>query len=379
MKNILKLLGGFLIGGLFGFVISAIIVTLVKDITLAEFLQKFTEKAALTEGLKTGLLGIVSFLLAIPIQVILHEGGHWVCGLLSGYRFVSFRIFKWTFIRLDGKIRVKRFDVAGTGGQCLLVPPERPTEQIPVVWYNLGGVLANVIVSVLAFLLMSVVDKSLFIHEFLFFLGLVGVFFALMNGIPMNVGGVSNDANNLLMMLKNPKCKRALEIQLRANALLQQGVTPKDMPKEWFEETGEPEYKNPLLLTIHNLKACYLLDRQEWEAAHQAFEEMYLHKDEIMGLLVKEIACELVFTSLVTNRMERARELYTDELKKYIEQFRKVMSSKERILCSVALLMDGNRLLAESIYDKVCQQRNEYLMQGEVTSDIALMQAILSR
>jgi lipopolysaccharide biosynthesis regulator YciM len=121
------------------------------------------------------------------------------------------------------------------------------------------------------------------------------------------------------------------------------------------------------------------LDRQEWEAAHQAFEEMYLHKDEIMGLLVKEIACELVFTSLVTNRMERARELYTDELKKYIEQFRKVMSSKERILCSVALLMDGNRLLAESIYDKVCQQRNEYLMQGEVASDIALMQAILSR
>lgn len=378
MKRLLKLLGGFLIGALFGLVISTLIVTLFTDITFEEFLQRLM-KMELSEGLKGVILGIVSFIIAIPIQVILHEAGHLVCGLLSGYRFVSFRIFKWTFIRLDGKIRIKRFDVAGTGGQCLLAPPEKPIEQIPVVWYNLGGVVANVIVAALAFLLMGMMDNSLIIHEFLFFLGLVGAFLALTNGIPMNLGGVSNDANNLLMMFKNPKCKYALVVQLRANALIQQGMRPKDMPQEWFEIEGEPEYKNPLLLTIHNLKACYLLDKQEWEAAHQAFEEMYRHKDEIMGLYVKEIACELVFTSLVTGRLERARELYVDELKKYIEQFSKVMSSKERILCIVALLMDENRRKAESIYEKVRQHRNEYLMQGEVASDIALMQAILSR
>ena len=38
---------------------------------------------------------IVLLLAAFYLQLILHEGGHLVCGLLTGYRFVSFRIGSW--------------------------------------------------------------------------------------------------------------------------------------------------------------------------------------------------------------------------------------------------------------------------------------------
>ena len=375
-KQIIKLIGSFLIGGVIGLAGAALIVVLFTDVSLSEFLLKLSN-IDLSKGLLSALIAIVGFLIAIPIQVILHEGGHLVCGLLTGYQFVSFRIFNWTFIRQDGKIRIKRFAIAGTGGQCLLSPPEKPLDEIPVVWYNLGGVLANVL-AVLAALPLLWRVENIFVHEITFFFILVGIFFILINGIPMKVGGVSNDANNVFLLRKDKESKHALMVQLRANALVQQGVRPKDMPREWFTVDGGVNYKNPLQLCLYIMDASYRLDLEKWEEAHAMFEEAWHYKSEIMGLYAKEIACELIFTSLLTGRKKLAEELYTDEQKKYILQYRKVMSSKERILCAIALYMEGDKAKAQSIYESVCLHRHEYLMQGEVNSDIALMEVLLA-
>ena len=113
--------------------------------------SKFAETGML-ETVGISLLAILILLFSIFLQVLLHEGGHLVCGLATDYRFVSFRIFNLTFIRKDGKLCIKRFSLAGTGGQCLLTPPERPLEDIPTTLYNLGGVLANLLTAILAFL-----------------------------------------------------------------------------------------------------------------------------------------------------------------------------------------------------------------------------------
>ena len=109
--------------------------------------SKFAETGML-ETVGVSLLAILILLFSIFLQVLLHEGGHLVCGLATGYRFVSFRIFNLTFIRKDGKLCIKRFSLAGTGGQCLLTPPERPLEDIPTTLYNLGGVLANLLTAI---------------------------------------------------------------------------------------------------------------------------------------------------------------------------------------------------------------------------------------
>lgn len=58
----------------------------------------------------------------IFIQIIIHEAGHLVFGLLSGYEFVSFRIGSITLAKYDNKYCFKRFHIAGTGGQCLMMP-----------------------------------------------------------------------------------------------------------------------------------------------------------------------------------------------------------------------------------------------------------------
>ena len=103
------------------------------------------------------------------------------------------------------------------------------------------------------------------------------------------------------------------------------------------------------------------------------------HKDEIIGMLCNEIGCELLFTALVTGRTERAEELCTKQLLTYIKQYRKVMSSKQRLLCIIALYREKNPARAKDIYEAVCRRQAKYLMQGEVRSDIALMRSVLTK
>ena len=215
------------------------------------------------------------------LQVLLHEGGHLVCGLATDYRFVSFRIFNLTFIRKDGKLCIKRFSLAGTGGQCLLTPPERPLEDIPTTLYNLGGVLANLLTAILAFLPLLTVDGLPYLLKFfLLMLSLIGILLAGMNGIPMKMGGIGNDADNMRLLLKDSKSKQALVTQLRINALVQEGMRPKDMPAEWFSQTEDINYKDALQVTIALMSASRLLDCEEWEAAYNAF--MYCQPGRVL-------------------------------------------------------------------------------------------------
>ena len=49
------------------------------------------------------------FIIGYLFHIIIHEGGHLIFGLLSGYSFVSFRVGSLTLIREDGKFKLKRF------------------------------------------------------------------------------------------------------------------------------------------------------------------------------------------------------------------------------------------------------------------------------
>ena len=125
------------------------------------------------------------------------------------------------------------------------------------------------------------------------------------------------------------------------------------------------------------MAASRLVDEMDFPEALKRFEELYGHKKELIGIYVKEIECELVFLRLITGDMDGAKELLTPELKKYIETYRKMMSSKERILCAIFLILENDRKTAEDIYYRLLKRENDYLLQGEVKSDLAIMKSIL--
>lgn len=377
MKTILKLIGGLFIGIVAGLGIAAVIIVMFTDSTFLEFTDKLLSANGV-EAIAASIVGIASFVVAIAILIPIHEAGHLICGRLTGYKFVSFRIFSWTFIKIDGKILVKKFAVAGTGGQCLLTPPDLPLEKIPTGWYNAGGVLANLLVMLLI-LPFFFLNLHPFMVEALAIFCITDVFLILVNGIPLKLNGISNDGYNIIYLNRNLLSKRAIVLQLRSNALIQNGTRPKDMPDEWYEWRTDVDFKNPLEVSIPLMYASKLIDQMQFEDAYKAFLELYSHKGEIIQLYVNEVACELAFCALITGRKEHAEELLDPILRKYIDTYKKVMSSKLRLLCAIALYLDNDTGKAKDIYRTLSTDQEKYLLQGEVKSDITIMNWMLNK
>ena len=76
-------------------------------------------------------MSLLSAIAAFFLQVFFHESGHLIFGLLTGYRFVSFRIGHLMFVRQDGVMNIRRMSITGTGGQCLMAPPEPYSPAMP--------------------------------------------------------------------------------------------------------------------------------------------------------------------------------------------------------------------------------------------------------
>ena len=376
IKNILKILGGLVIGGMIGLLIGGLIVVVFTDTTWSEYIDKYYS-IDISEGLLVFLVAVASMIVSFMILVPIHELGHLVCGLLTGYKFVSFRVFNYTILKENGRFKIKKFGVAGTGGQCLLTPPELPLEQIPTGWYNFGGVLANIVMLLIA-LPFFFLDLNPFVAEALGVFVATDAIMILLNGLPMQAGGVGNDGYNIKLLKKNLLSKRGIVNQLRANALIQNGVRPKDMPDDLFIIPDDIDYHNALEVSIPLMYASRLIDRKEYKEALEIIEDLYSHKDEIMPLYVKEIACELAFLYMRTGNSGKAEAILDKDLMKYIETYRKMMSSKERLICAIALYLEKDESKAGQIYENLKARQEEYLLQGEVKSDIALMEDMLN-
>ena len=130
--------------------ISFMLIGGICGILMMEYIDKFNaaEKSS-AENITTLILLFLGMYVAMFLQIIIHEGGHLVFGLLTGYQFSSFRIGSFMWINENGNLRFKRLSLAGTGGQCLMNPPEMVDGKIPYVLYNLGGSVLNTLYAVL--------------------------------------------------------------------------------------------------------------------------------------------------------------------------------------------------------------------------------------
>lgn len=382
MKQVIKkislvIVSGF-VGLLIGYVIATLGVVLLTDQTWNDALGKFYEIDIL-DLIVSCLFAIIVALVSIILQVIIHEFGHLLGGLLTGYRFVSFRIFSFIVIKEAGKLRLKRFEVYGTGGQCLLLPPDAPLSQIKTAVYNWGGVFLNLIVTLSAAgVLYFLSSPGKYVTIALLAFMLIGAFVLFLNGIPMKVGGIGNDAKNQLEINNSEVSKAALVTQLRVNASLQNGMRPSEMPSEYFALPNAPiDYNNSLQVFILMLIAARHIDCFEWEAARKIFVEAYENKEKLIAIYEKEVACELVFIYLVSGEIDAARKLYSGDLPAYVERFRKVTTSKQRLLFAIALYLNDDYDKAKEILATLEKQESGYLMKGEVRSDLAVMKKLL--
>lgn len=287
---------------------------------------------------------MLAALIAFLLQTVVHEGGHLVCGLLSGYEFLSFRVGSVMLVKQGDKLVWRRFSLPGTAGQCLMMPK---SEDAPQLLYNLGGGLANLALSGLALLLIPL-SSHFVVGAFACFLFLWGVVMAATNLIPLRMGGVANDGFNARALKNNEQARRAFLNQLRINGQLAQGVSLKDMPQAWFALPVEPDWDDPLVCSGAYLDIARRQDRGDDLAQIRSQTEELMGRKGLLGLHRNELTCDLVYCELLLdNRPEERERLYTPEIQKYVKATQTHMPHRHSLLYAWALLADGDAAKAE--------------------------------
>ena len=291
------------------------------------------------------------------LHIVIHEGGHLIFGLLTGYKFVSFRVGSLMLLKNEQGYHLRWMRLGGTGGQCLLDPPEMVDGKIPNVLYNLGGCLMNLLVAVISLIAAFLCPAGSFWRALLLLSTIVGVIYALINGLPLK-GEIANDGRNALDLNKNPEALNAFRTQLVLNRLNAEGVRLKDMPEEYFVWPSEESRSNSLIAAVAVLCTNRLLDEHRFDECAARLDEMLRgDMDKLPGMYRKLLQVDRIYLHLLDGETETAVTLMDKEQK----QFMKAMKGQlpiHRTDYAYALLAEKDAAKAEKhlkAFDKVAK------------------------
>ena len=319
-------------------------------------------------------------IVAMVLQIAVHEAGHGVFGALTGYRLVSYRVFSLMWIRDGERLRFCRFSLAGTGGQCLMEPPgDDPNADFPVTLYNLGGSLMNLICAALCFLLAWAFERSPVAWMLLGASGVVGVGFALVNGIPLSMNMLNNDGRNALELRKNAPARRAFWIQMKVNALTARGVRQKDMPAEWFALPDEGDMGDALTASLAVFAANRLMDERRFDEADALMARLLAKPGAIPGIYRIVLVNDRLYCELIGQNRPQVIENMLDKTQKKGMKALAKQPSVMRTQYALALLHEHDAARAAQIQARFNAMLASYPYPTEAECERELMERAKNR
>ena len=313
---------------------------------------------------------------ALFFHMIVHEAGHLVFGLMTGYKFCSFRIASFMWLKENGKLKMKRLTLAGTGGQCLMTPPDMKDGKIPLVLYNLGGSFINIIIGALFLVGYLIFSDIPFLSPILLIFAAVGFMIAMMNGIPMRMGTVDNDGYNAFALSRNKEAVEAFWVQLKVVEQSSKGIRTKDMPSEWFAVPSDAAMKNSMVATRGVFACNRLMDAERFEEADVLMSHLLEIDSGIVGLHRNLLMCDRMFIELIgENRHDIIENMLTKEQKKFMKAMRR-FPSVLRTEYALALIFEKDKVKAEKIQAEFEKVSKSYPYKHEVDSERDLLRIV---
>lgn len=325
------------------------------------------------------LLFIGGMLIGLLMSIIVHEAGHLIFGLISGYGFSSFRIGSLMWIKQDGKIKFRRLSLSGTAGQCLMVPPEEKNGKVPVVLYNLGGVIMNVFLSAVFVCLYVFIPSVPVLSDTFIACAAISFILAVTNGIPLAPGGLPNDGMNAYYLAGNKTAAIAFRNQLLMNAELAKGARVSEMPSEWFTLPEGADMQNVHCASIAVFKASRTIETMNFEAAEKEIKALLDSDWRISSVHRNLLACDLVFCRLVLDGAKaEISSLLTIAQQKFMQSM-KNFPSVIRTEYALALIRDKNVEKAEKIKQKFEKAAKTYPYPQDANTERGIMEYAKAR
>jgi len=255
---------------------------------------------------------VISITIVALIGIIVHELGHLVFGLLTGYKFSSFRVGSFIWFKEDGKIRfnISRSFVAG---QCLMIPSEKP-ENFKFVLYNLGGGLLNILFCAFLFIIFIVITmvtrENTFWHTLLITGILMNGILALVNLVPIK--SLTNDGANIREALKSKEAARGMHMMLYINNQTMEGKRYRDFDENLFKVEEGADLKNYMVAYLVILEAARLEDLGQHDAVVDFYNRLDINKmPPLYRAMVK--ADLLYYYTIYHPDFDQAKEIYKDK------------------------------------------------------------------
>lgn len=262
-------------------------------------------------------------------QMIIHEAGHLVAGLISGYKFGSFRAGSIIFVNENGKIKIRLQSIAGTGGQCLMTPPPMVDGKFPFVFYNLGGVLMNILTLPLCVLwLQNAIGKPVS-HAFSVLMFFSGLIVALTNGIPLKFGMVNNDGSNIVELCRNKEARMVFHNQFMVMDSLRRGIRLKEMPSEYFFMPSDEGMKNSVAASGAVFLENRLIDEGKYLEALELINKLLSMESALIGLHKSLLLCDKMTLLLILDgeKIAEINAIYNDKnMQTFFKQMKKSIS-----------------------------------------------------
>ncbi len=329
-------------------------------------------------GLLTAIKIGVAVLIGVYLSIIAHEAGHLVCGLISGYRFSSFRIFSLMMMKQEGKMVFRKFSIPGTGGQCLMMPP-KDNNKPPFKLYLYGGTIANLILALISIPICILFGIRSFFSLIFIMIGAFSLYFAFTNGIPRDVGGMSNDAMNVKLIKQDKNAREAFMKQLLISEAQTRGTSLQDMPIEWFSLPNDADKRNTLCTSIKVFYCNRLMNEQRFEEANEEMKKLLSDGANVISVYRYLLRCDRIFCELLLKGNEaNISSLYTKQYKR----FAKAMGSNSSILrteCAVLAIRDKDKEMAEKARQNFVRKTKNSPFKQDTEFELHLIDLIFER
>ncbi len=333
----------------------------------------FSDENSSLQQMGAILVFLLSMYAGLFFHTIVHEAGHLIFGLLSGYKFSSFRVFSFMFLLENGKIRIRKLSLAGTAGQCLMIPPDGDEGKIPFVLYNLGGSFMNFIVSSVTLVLFFVFNNA-YVSIVMLVFSIFGFFLGITNILPLRIGKIDNDGYNAYSMCKNPDSVKAFFFQMKVNELVSKGYRLKDMPDEWFALPSDEEMQNNMFAAKGVFVCNRITDMHNFAEAKSLILHLLNTDNAIIDLYRRLLICDLIFIKLITfSPREEILSLLTKEQKRFMKAM-KAFPSVIRTEYVISLIFENNIPKADGIKNLFEKTAIKYPYPSDIQSERELIE-----
>lgn len=326
-------------------------------------------------------LAIMFAFLWFFVHVILHEAGHLIAGLCTGYKFISFRIGSFIWVKNSaGKVERKKMKVVGTGGQCLMCPPNVETENCPYMLYHMMGGLANIFVGAIALVSAIVLPGNLVVFCIFEEFGIIGLSIGLINLLPCKINGIQNDGYNLIDLKKNLFARKCMNLVLSLNALITVAETYDELPQKLVQEIKSIDFtqmdiSNSSIVNAFHIQACLFFIDGNYEKAFE-LNQYIANSDDVLQIFKNEAMCECMFFELINGASkEKIKKIYDKKLQSYVKATM-VYPSRQRLLYTYSKLYENNNEKANEYKEKLAGMLDTFYVKADVRHEMDVVKKL---